>query len=132
MPISLEALEAGLQQRQRRPQKKLQPPQLLAARKERHVLRGPQLDAGAEAAPDRRAYLMARRIEAVARVIARPRPAMLRMARLLASFPAETVWLRPSGAVLRNHWRHGNDSWEQSRDHCILALRAFHRAFEAG
>jgi hypothetical protein len=110
--------------------KKLQPAQLLAARNERHILRGPQLDA--EAAPDRRAYLMARRIEAVARVIARPRPAMLRMARLLASFPAETIWLRPRGAQLRNHWRHGNDSWEQSRDHCVLALRAYHRTLEAG
>jgi hypothetical protein len=99
-----------------------------------HVLHGPQLDteAGSETAPGRGAYIMARRIEAVSRVIARPRPAVLRLARLLASFPAETIWLRPRGAVLRHHWRQGYDCWDQSRDHCVLALRAYHRAFEAG
>ena len=106
----------------------------LAAMDKPHTLQGPRLESEAshEAGPNRRAFIIARRIEAVARVIAKPRPAMLRLARLLASIPAETIALRPRGAQLRNHWRHGYDCWEQGRDHTVLALRAYNRAYEAG
>jgi hypothetical protein len=116
------------------PKKPAQPAsrQQLAAMDE--PLQGPRLEseAGHEADPNRSAFIMARRIEALARVIAQPRAAMLRLARQLASIPAETIALRARGATLRNHWRHGYDCWEQGRDHCVLVLRAFHRAFEAG
>jgi hypothetical protein len=82
--------------------------------------------------PSRSALMIARRIEALRRVIARPRPHILRLARWLASRQAETLELTPFGATRRNHWRHGYDIWEQSRDHALLSLRAYHRTLEPG
>jgi hypothetical protein len=135
-PMKFSAAALGYGVYRTEPKKPARPArrQQLSAMEKPHALQGPRIEpnAAGDADPHRGAFVMARRIEALARVIAKPRPAMLRLARQLASVPAETIALRIRGATLRNHWRHGNDCWEQSRDHCVLALRAFHRAFEAG
>jgi hypothetical protein len=91
----------------------------------------PPSHAGAEDAPGRSVLRLARRIEAVSRVMARPRPHMLRLARLLAIQP-ESTSLRPHGAIRTWHRRHGGPEYDKSRDMLLRALRASTRAPEPG
>jgi hypothetical protein len=57
---------------------------------------------------------------------------MLRLARLLAAIPADLIGLAPRRGRRTDHWRHGFPHCEQSRDHTVLALRAYHRTLEPG
>lgn len=100
-----------------------------AATRHRHPMRSAardrirEMDRSSAAA---RAF--ARRIEALARVIADPDTAMLRLAREIAALPREALAEGDDPAFQLRRWRHGADAYVAAARHADCLLWLFHYA----
>jgi len=74
----------------------------------------------------------ARRIEMIARVMARPDAAIRRIARQIVRLPVKALKARVSYFVSTQYWMHGEQEFCDARIHERCAIRVFYRTLEAG
>jgi hypothetical protein len=75
---------------------------------------------------DRPALVLARRIEALSRVLANPAPAVMRLARYIAKLPRAAVEpLKETTSSRRFHWRHGGEDSVAAAGQVRLAASVF-------
>ncbi|HEX5007622.1 MAG TPA: hypothetical protein VFV70_10945 [Hyphomonadaceae bacterium] len=75
---------------------------------------------------DRPALILARRIEALARVIDNPEPAIMRLARYIARLPREALQgLTEATAIPRPYWLHGGDTPRAAAAHVRRAAEVY-------
>jgi hypothetical protein len=76
----------------------------------------------AQAEHDNGGMDLARRIEALSRILANPAPAIRRLARRLAALPADALCAPEMARLVDKRWHHGNpENWNA----CLLTARPF-------
>jgi hypothetical protein len=82
---------------------------------------------------DQPALVLARRIESLSHILSDPRPAISRLARLLARLPRDAITEEWAAAVhVDQHWNHGQQDVRAVRDHLRAAVGVYCRLLEPG